>query len=680
MKKIVPTLILFLVVACDNAPKQKDNPASNDSLSYYFARANNDTIGYKERVAANKKAVALLANQKNDSMLRVNYFKVANRYYNMEDLDQYKNTSFFIVKKATEAKDSVSLAKVYGYLSDYYRQRSMPDSAYYYNLQAEKMYKLLNDKSKTASAILRKSELQFNEKDYIASEKSAFEALKYLRGTNNKDLIYQAYDILGRIYNELKEFDNALNYHQKALDIAGKLNKKEMSLYQLYQPEANSFNNIGLTFQDRKEHKKAIDYFRKGLLQPNLFTETPLVYRALTENLAYSKLKVKDFTQLPELFFKSLKICDGLNYTVGKVGSNNHLSEYYAYQKDTAKAYQFAQTAYRLSREINVPRSILSSLQQLAAVDPKNSAQYANEYIRVNDSLQLEERKVRNRIARIEFETEEITLQNDRLIEQRATIITWALGILITGIFLYIVRMQRAKNRELQLVQQQQKANEEIYQLLLDEQSKIENVRQSEKKRIGQELHDGVLGKLFGTRMNLGLLNTLDGPDAVKTRANFIDELKILEQELREISHDLSAEKAAEFNNFVVLANDFIEGQKNVCKAQIELSMDPEVDWNTIDNITKINLYRILQESFQNINKYANATLVTVDFKKTGARLILKVKDNGNGFLYNQKKKGIGLINMEARIKNSGGYLQVDSKPGKGTLLQFELPLKSVMI
>jgi signal transduction histidine kinase len=108
--------------------------------------------------------------------------------------------------------------------------------------------------------------------------------------------------------------------------------------------------------------------------------------------------------------------------------------------------------------------------------------------------------------------------------------------------------------------------------------------------------------------------------------------------------------------------------------------MDPDIDWSSIDNITKINLYRILQESFQNINKYANATQVTVQFQKTGSRLTLKVKDNGSGFQYNQKKKGIGLINMETRIKNSGGHLQISTEPGKGTLLKFELPLKPIII
>jgi signal transduction histidine kinase/Flp pilus assembly protein TadD len=674
---------LFLVFsACQQkGTEQKVASDQPDSLSYWFEKANNAALPYDKRLAYTNKAVAVFSNRKNDSLNRTYYFKASNRYYNIGAMKENKKITLQAIQKSAEARDTVLLAKGYNYMGDYYVRQSASDSAYYYYSQAEKMYKLLKDNTKTAFAVLRKSELQFNEKDYIASEKAAFEALKYLRQTDDNVSVYQTYDLLGRIYNELKEFDNAITYHNKALSIAEKLNTSETnSSYGLYQPKATSFNNIGLIFQDRQQHKKAIQYFKKGLAQPNVFKEAPLVYRGLTENLAYSKLKIKDFTQLPGLFYRSLQICDSLNYTLGKVGSNNHLSEYYAYQKDTAKAYRFAQTAYKLSREINVPRSVLSSLQQLAAVDPQNSEKYSKNYIRINDSLQLAERKVRNKIARIEFETEEITLEKDRLVEERATIITWALGILIIGIFIYIVTIQRARNRELQLVQQQQKANEEIYRLLLDEQSKIENVRQSEKKRIGQELHDGVLGKLFGTRMNLGLLNTFDSPDAIKSRASFIDELKILEQELREISHDLSAEKAAEFNNFVVLVNDLIESQKNVCKAHIEVTMDPEIDWAPIDNITKINLYRILQESFQNINKYANAKQVTVEFQKTGNRLILKVKDNGSGFQNNQKKKGIGLTNMETRIKNSGGHLQISSEPGKGTLLKFELPLKPVII
>ncbi len=123
------------------------------------------------------------------------------------------------------------------------------------------------------------------------------------------------------------------------------------------------------------------------------------------------------------------------------------------------------------------------------------------------------------------------------------------------------------------------------------------------------------------------------------------------------------------------MVSNFIENQKSVCKAEIHFSMDPLIDWNGIDNMAKINFYRILQEAFQNINKYAEAKNVFVTFAKNNSSIELKVEDDGLGFNYLKKKKGIGLSNMQTRIKSSGGTMTVASEIGKGASLRFELPL-----
>jgi len=165
---------------------------------------------------------------------------------------------------------------------------------------------------------------------------------------------------------------------------------------------------------------------------------------------------------------------------------------------------------------------------------------------------------------------------------------------------------------------------------------------------------------------------------AVASRVVFIDELKTLEQEIREISHDLNSEKTAVFNNFVVMVTHFFETQKTVCTAVITFAMDPKIEWNWVDNMAKINFYRILQEAFQNINKHANAQNVSATFTKVNDLIQLEIKDDGIGFNYARKKKGIGLQNMNSRINNSGGNMQIETEIGSGTLLKFELPLIAI--
>jgi signal transduction histidine kinase len=209
---------------------------------------------------------------------------------------------------------------------------------------------------------------------------------------------------------------------------------------------------------------------------------------------------------------------------------------------------------------------------------------------------------------------------------------------------------------------------------MLSQQEKVEEVRQTEKKKIGQELHDGVLGKLFGTRISLASLNTSFDAEDVTKRTTFINQLKVLEQEIREISHDLNSEKTAILNNFVIMVSNFIENQKEVHGTIVNFSQDKKIDWNSVDNFIKINLYRVMQESFQNINKYAKASTVTIQFKLKNNILELKIQDNGEGFDVRKKKKGIGLQNMASRMKALDGTLQIDSQAQNGTTIVFQVP------
>lgn len=135
-------------------------------------------------------------------------------------------------------------------------------------------------------------------------------------------------------------------------------------------------------------------------------------------------------------------------------------------------------------------------------------------------------------------------------------------GFAIVGLLLYLVKAQKNKNKALVYKQRQQKANEEIYNLMISQQSTIEVGRVREKKRVAQELHDGVLGRMFGLRINLDSLNKFDDTTAVEKRNNYLLELKNIEQDIREISHDLSREKSELINNFVAILNNLFEDQK----------------------------------------------------------------------------------------------------------------------
>lgn len=117
-----------------------------------------------------------------------------------------------------------------------------------------------------------------------------------------------------------------------------------------------------------------------------------------------------------------------------------------------------------------------------------------------------------------------------------------------------------------------------------------------------------------------------------------------------------------------------LEEQKKSFSSDLVYSIEKTISWEKLDNTAKINLYRILQESLQNCNKYANAKTVTVSFLETEENIVMKIEDDGIGFDITKKKKGIGLKNMISRTEESKGIYEIISEQGKGTLTTVSIP------
>jgi signal transduction histidine kinase len=642
-----------------------------DSLPVYLSLSNDIQINYDLKQKYAQKAFSIVVKQKNDSINRVNLFKIANRYYNMNDFKSYHAISQLVLDRSISSKDSASIAKAYIYLGDYYGSKVISDSAFRNYFLAQKIYLQINDQYNLAKTLLSKASLQYNESDFFESEISVFKALSILKNQKNvNDQLYECYNLLGILYNEREEYEKALEYQNKALNT---LNDK--SIPADLQLKATSLNNIGFVYMRMKNYKQAIIYFEKGLKEKNLFEEKTILYAMLLDNLAYSKLKSKRLDGLPDQFYRSLKIRDSLGLKMAKISNQIHLSEYYAFKRDTFKAIQFSKKALLLSRSSDKLANTLLALKQIAVVDPQNASKYSKEYIRLNDKMLKAERNMGEKFSRIEYETNEIKDQNSNLQEKNKTLVYVFSICTLLGLFFYVYKTQQAKNRELIFKQQQQIANEDIYNMMISQQNEIELTRIKEKKKVAQELHDGVLGRMFGIRISLDSLDKVDEVEAASKRKKYLAELKNIEQDIREISHDLNREKSELINNFVAILNKLFEDQRNTYSSKLITSFDPNIKWELISNIVKINLYRIIQEGLQNCNKYAKADIIKVEFEIENDNLILTIADDGVGFNTKKTKNGIGLHNIEYRATECKGTVTIKSAKSEGTVLIVKIPI-----
>mgnify|MGYP001952413979 CR=1 FL=1 len=125
---------------------------------------------------------------------------------------------------------------------------------------------------------------------------------------------------------------------------------------------------------------------------------------------------------------------------------------------------------------------------------------------------------------------------------------------------------------------------------------------------------------------------------------------------------------------YTQLIEDFLIEQSKSNNYDYELLTDNGINWQKIPGDIKMNIYRIMQETVQNINKYAKANNVKVALKAEDDFIHLTISDDGIGFNLNTKKDGIGIKNIRSRIERLNGNVEFISELKKGTSVVIKIP------
>jgi PAS domain S-box-containing protein len=215
---------------------------------------------------------------------------------------------------------------------------------------------------------------------------------------------------------------------------------------------------------------------------------------------------------------------------------------------------------------------------------------------------------------------------------------------------------------------------QERLQSKLEEQKKIAramlHAQEKERNQLGQELHDNISQLLAATKMKLSF--------AIKKEEKMLSGMQecivhVQEAiiETRNLSHRMVIPRFAE-NSFQSALKELTE-QYNNEQRSVKLLMSKEVD--KIPVMLKETLYRIVQEQLNNIEKYAKASGVTIEFSTGKDHIDMTIQDNGVGFDTKKKAKGIGLMNILNRAESFNGSAIIISEPGKGCTLTVAVPL-----
>jgi PAS domain S-box-containing protein len=202
-----------------------------------------------------------------------------------------------------------------------------------------------------------------------------------------------------------------------------------------------------------------------------------------------------------------------------------------------------------------------------------------------------------------------------------------------------------------------------------------------ERRRIAREIHDGLAQNLAALRVRAAVWHDLVDQNPAQMHA----ELNALQDFLRENIHEVRRSIFAlrpvvlETQAFYPALRQYLAdfGEQNQLQVDWRL-VGPEVD---LPEDLELALFRILQETLNNVSKHARAASVWVELDVHSPESVaLQVRDDGAGFepgaLPRPSRYGhLGLRQMRERVERRGGILTVDSAPGAGATIRVALPV-----
>lgn len=204
-------------------------------------------------------------------------------------------------------------------------------------------------------------------------------------------------------------------------------------------------------------------------------------------------------------------------------------------------------------------------------------------------------------------------------------------------------------------------------------------VQEEERRRIGRDLHDQIGQLLTAARLTLALLQQDLGHLPPEKNRRLEDALGLIDQcleQTRNLSHLLHPPLLEE-TGLLSTVRWFLERFTQHTKINVDARLPQSLP--RFPHALELNAFRILQECLNNVSRHAEAASVEIELKTQDNYLELSVADRGRGFEASQilgsDQMGVGLAGMQERVRELGGTLEIDSRPGHGTCIRACLPL-----
>jgi len=241
----------------------------------------------------------------------------------------------------------------------------------------------------------------------------------------------------------------------------------------------------------------------------------------------------------------------------------------------------------------------------------------------------------------------------------------------VGGIVIFTEDISQRKRDEEELRRQRTRLEDLASRLLM--------AQEEERRRIARDLHDDITQRMAGLTIDLQNLSCgvseSDSPHVARVRQLSILAEKVT-TDLQFLTHQLHP-SLLEHAGLEAAACELVDEFEERTGLQTDVTVrDIPADF-PLDYATCI--YRVLQESLENVRKHAAATSVVVRLVRTARGVGLCVQDDGRGFTLSHNRsdpKGLGLTSMEERVRALSGTFRVRTTSGGGTEIHAWVPLK----
>ncbi len=494
--------------------------------------------------------------------------------------------------------------------------------------------------------------------------KALGDTINQSRSLNNIGQIYLEIDDLGSAISYLNQAEQNFFSHNHKTGISfvsnnkaqyflkkGKLDSSEYYFRRAIELGKESGNNRGLSlfyfekgnfFLELEDHPSAIHYYQKSdslseILMCNLrscFAHLGIAKAYLEKGeAAQSNLYVK----------KALEINEQLESRELQYLINEVLSAIYQERGNYYKAFEH----YKLAKE---QKGVLFDQAEIYQV-------YSIEIDQLTRKMELKE---------MEMEKQELLLGKRK--NTMYLIVVASVSLLIILSMLYYFYINKVKQH------QKEKLHENQIKHSYEKNKAVMEAEINERKRIGSDLHDGIGTLLSLTKLNMtNVLRKNYLPEQKKNTLllNSVNSIDEVINEVKSISNSMTPIVLAE-KGFKEAIKELV-GKINSFSVNLSFHGLSE----PLEPFMEHALYRTVQEALNNIAKHASCTKVNIQVLKNQKEITLMIEDNGKGFDMNNpdNKKGLGLKNASSRIESLNGQFFIDSKEGRGTIINIILPL-----